>query len=72
MWSTISQVDDPGIVIEELSTVLGNLSCDTVGILDVLLAKILQNAAQAIVPLLLFFLRLARVGSAELYQELLT
>ena len=71
-WSTVSQVDNPGIVVEELSTVVGNLSRDAIGVLDVLLAKILQNASQTIIPLLLLFLCLARVGGSELNEELLT
>jgi hypothetical protein len=67
-----SQVDNPGVVIEELSTVFGDFPRNSVGILDVPLAEILQNASQTIIPLLFLFLRLARIGSPELDEELLT
>jgi hypothetical protein len=70
--STISQIDNPGVVIEELSTVFGNFPRNSVGILDVPLAEILQNASQPIIPLLFLFLGLARVGSPKLDEELLT
>lgn len=36
--STISQVDDPSIVVQELPAVVGDLSRDAVRILDVLLS----------------------------------
>lgn len=43
-WSTFSQVDNPGIVVQKLSTVTGNLSRDTVGVFDILLAEVFQDA----------------------------
>ena len=70
--STISQVDNPGVVTEELSTIFGDFPRNSVGILDVPLAEILQNASQTIVPLLFLFLRLARIGSPELDEKLFT
>lgn len=71
-WSTISQVDYPGIVVEELSTVFGNLKRDTFRVFDVPLAKVLQDGSQTVIPLLLLCLRLAWVGGPELDQERLT
>lgn len=70
--STISQVDNPGVVTEELSTIFGDFPRNSVRVLDVPLAEILQNASQTIIPLLFLFLRLARIGSPELDEKLLT
>lgn len=70
--STNSKIDDPGLVFEELSTVLCDLSRNTVGIFDILLAKLLEDTTQAVVPLLPLVLCFARIGGSELNQKLLT
>lgn len=71
-WSTISQVHNPRIVVEELSAISGDFSRNPVRVLDVSLAKILQYTSQTVIPSLLLLLGLARVGSPELNKKFLT
>jgi hypothetical protein len=63
-----SKIDDATVVIEELAAVLGYLRGDAVGVFNALLAEFLQDAAEAVVPLLLLILRFARIGRAELHE----
>ena len=69
---TFSQVDNPGIVVEELLTVLDDLSRNFVWALDIFSTKVLENGAQTVIPLLLLFLCLAGIRSSELNEKLLT
>jgi hypothetical protein len=67
-----SKIDDPRIVAQELATVPGNLRSDTTRVLDAPLAKVVQHAAEALVPMLLFLGRLAGIGCTELHKQSLT
>ena len=44
--STISQVDNPGVVTEELSTIFCDFPRNSVGILDVSLAEVFEHATE--------------------------
>jgi hypothetical protein len=66
------QVDDAGVIVEELAAILGYLRGDAVRILDLLLAQLLQDAAETVVPQLLLFGRFAWVCSTKLHKQFLT
>ena len=70
--STISQVDNPGVVTEELSTIFGDFPRNSVGILDVPLAKVFEHATETVIPALLLLGRLTGVGGSELNKQSVT
>lgn len=67
-----SKIDDATVVVEKLAAKLGNLRGDAVGVFNALLAEILQDAAEPVVPLLPIILRFARIGCAKLHEQSLT
>jgi hypothetical protein len=67
-----SKIDHSCIVAQELATVPGYLRGDTARVLDAPFAKVVQDATEALVPLLLLLGRLAGIGSTELHKQCLT
>jgi hypothetical protein len=66
------QIYDAGIVVEELAAVLGYLRGDAIWVFNFLLAEFVQDAAETVIPLLLFLGRFAWVCSTKLDKQLFT
>ena len=67
-----SQIDDASIVVEKLAAIPSNLHGNTVWIFDILLAQLLQHAAETVVPALLLLGCLAGIRGSELDKQLIT
>lgn len=67
-----SQVDDASIVVEKLAAIPSNLHGNAVWIFDILLAQLLQHAAETVVPALLLLGCLAGIRGSELDKQLIT
>jgi hypothetical protein len=66
------EIHNPRIVLQELAAIARNLRGYTAGIFNAALAQVIQDAAETVVPLLLFLVRLAWVSRAELDEEFFT
>jgi hypothetical protein len=68
----VLQIDDTGIVVEELTAISRNLHGNTVGVFDVLLTELLEHAAETVIPALLLLGRLAGIRCSELDEQFIT
>jgi hypothetical protein len=72
LFSDRSEIHDARIVLQKLAAIARNLRGYTAGIFDAALAQVIQHAAETVVPLLFFLVRLAWVSRAELDEEFFT